>query len=154
MRFTKSSNDFWLKMPWIIAEQSHYQEMLILMSQSVDEGNIYLSLILLNENLYCFCLLTVNYFFDFVIVGEYQVTVALVGVSDIFITAGNQIIFIINNKLTKGRLGFLPQLSTTSYSFIRKFEISKLAIKMGAGSAEKGCRKFSVLKLGPGLQQM
>ena len=76
------------------------------------------------------------------------------GVSDIFITAGNQIIFIINNKLTKGRLGFLPQLSTTSYSFIRKFEISKLAIKMGAGSAEKGCRKFSVLKLGPGLQQM
>ena len=71
MRFTKSSNDFWLKMPWIIAEQSHYQEMLILMSQSVDEGNIYLSLILLNENLYCFCLLTVNYFFDFVIVGEY-----------------------------------------------------------------------------------
>ena len=76
------------------------------------------------------------------------------GVSDIFITAGNQIIFIINNKLTKGRLGFLPQLSTTSYSFIRKFEISKLAIKMGAGSVEKAGRKFSVLKLGPGLQQM
>ena len=76
------------------------------------------------------------------------------GVSDIFITAGKQIIFIINNKLTKGRLGFLPQLSKTSYYFIRKFEISKLAIKMGAGTVEKGCRKFSVLKPGPGLQSM
>ena len=72
------------------------------------------------------------------------------GISDIFITAGNQIIFIINNKLTKGRLGFLPKLS----KLLRKFEISKLAIKIGTGTVGKGCRKFSILKLGPGLQQM
>ena len=47
--------------------------------------------------------------------------VALVDVSDIFITAGYQIIFIINNKLTKGRHGLSCQNLYTDFFFSLHF---------------------------------
>ena len=63
---------------------------------------------------------------------------------------GNQIIFIINNKLTKGWLGKTCQTYLNGFHFIHKikFWIWKLAIKIGT-TIDKRCRKFSVLKLGP-----
>ena len=53
-------------------------------------------------------------------------------VSDIFITAGYQIIFIINNKLTKGRHGLSCQNLYTDFFFSLHFWIWKLAIKLAA----------------------